>query len=65
MKIYLGRRELEFSEGVTLERVIGQNEIKKINGIWVNGILVPLIEFHTFVLHDGDRIKIQRIICGG
>lgn len=65
MQIYLAKRPYEFREGATIQDVVGAREIPRISGIWVNGTKVQKEEYAAFVLHEGDKIKVQRIYGGG
>jgi len=65
MKIFLAKRPYDFKEGATIKDVVGEREFPRISGIWVNNVKVPKEEYTTFVLHEGDNIKVQRITGGG
>lgn len=65
MKVTMNKRQYEFPEGSTLERVIGQRLIGSVAQIWVNDEPLHRTEVRDYVLHDGDVIRVQRLCAGG
>ena len=61
MIVYLSNRPHEFPDNSPLGKVLGEKDIPKILACWINGKPVPKEELRTRIVHDGDRIRVQRV----
>lgn len=65
MKIFYRGREFEFPEGTTLETMVTKRELNRLLGIWVNGKLIEKDKVRDYILHDGDKVRVQQVYCLG
>lgn len=49
----------------TVAGLLEQRGIKSRSSVWVNGQQLLLAEYPTWVLHEGDEVKILRVVAGG
>lgn len=61
MIVYLANRPHQFPDDIPLARVLGERDIPKVLACWINGKPILKEELRTHIVHDGDRIKVQRV----
>ena len=61
MKIRINNRACVLPDDISLARAVGERELPKLAAVWVNGMPVMQEDYHTLIIHDGDRIKVSRI----
>ncbi|MCL1810582.1 MAG: hypothetical protein FWG42_12580 [Clostridiales bacterium] len=60
----INKKECEISGGLTAGGLLSNRGCQRA-AIWVNGRQLLLAEYGTYVIKQGDEIKILRIAAGG
>lgn len=64
IKILLNKKEEFIGNNTTVTELIQSRGLKKA-AVWVNGSQLLKAQYDTFVLHEGDEVKLLRIMAGG
>ncbi|HYE67101.1 MAG TPA: sulfur carrier protein ThiS [Anaerovoracaceae bacterium] len=65
INVTVNKEETVLPEGTTVVKLLEQRGIKSRSSVWVNGNQLLLAEYPTWVLQEGDEVKILRIVAGG
>lgn len=65
INVMVNKEETVLPEGITVVKLLEQRGIKSRSSVWVNGNQLLLAEYPTWVLQEGDEVKILRIVAGG
>ena len=65
INIMVNKEETVLPEGTAVEKLLEMRGIKSRSSVWVNGNQLLLAEYPTWVLQEGDEVKILRIVAGG
>lgn len=65
INVMINKVETVLPEGTTVVKLLEQRGIKSRSSVWVNGNQLLLAEYPTWVLQEGDEVKILRIVAGG
>lgn len=65
INVTINKEETVLPEGTTVVKLLEQRGIKSRSSVWVNGNQLLLAEYPTWVLQEGDEVKILRIVAGG
>ena len=66
MKIVVNGKDLEVADGLNVEGLLVQLNIKRqFMAVAVNREVTPKSAYEATVLHDGDRVEIVRPMGGG
>tara|TARA_B100000161_G_scaffold265545_1_gene242371 strand:+ start:2312 stop:2512 length:201 start_codon:yes stop_codon:yes gene_type:complete len=66
MNILLNNQPEEFSERLTIKKLLEKRNIKsKYYAVEINRIIIPKSEHAQYLLKDGDKIEIITAIGGG
>lgn len=63
--VTVNKADLSLPEGITVEKLLEQRGVKSRSSVWVNGNQLLLAEYPTWVLQEGDAVKILRVVAGG
>ncbi len=63
--VTVNKEAAELPEGITIAGLLEQRGIKSRSSVWVNGKQLLLAEYPTWLLHEGDAVKILRVVAGG
>jgi len=63
--ITVNKADTSLPEGTTVEKLLEQRGVKSRSSVWVNGNQLLLAEYPTWVLQEGDAVKILRVVAGG
>ena len=64
IRITINKKEEFIGNNTTVKELIQSRDLKKA-AIWVNGSQLLKAQYDTFVLHEGDEVKLLRIMAGG
>ena len=64
IKITINKKEEFIGNNTTVTELIQSRGLKKA-AVWVNGSQLLKAQYDTFVLHEGDEVKLLRIMAGG
>ena len=64
IRITINKKEEFIGNNTTVKELIQSRGIKKA-AVWVNGSQLLKAQYDTFVLHEGDEVKLLRIMAGG
>lgn len=64
IKITINKKEEFIGNNTTVKELIQSRGLKKA-AVWVNGSQLLKAQYDTFVLHEGDEVKLLRIMAGG
>lgn len=65
INVVVNKEETPLPEGTTVEKLLKMRGIKSRSSVWVNGNQLLLAEYRTWVLLEGDEVKILRVVAGG
>jgi len=65
INVTVNKEETVLPEGTTVVKLLELRGIKSRSSVWVNGNQLLLAEYPTWVLQEGDEVKILRIVAGG
>lgn len=65
IRITVNKTEAELPEGSTVEKLLDLRGVRSRSSVWVNGNQLLLAEYPTWVLQEGDIVKILRVVAGG
>lgn len=65
IKVTVNMEETVLPEGTAVGKLLELRGIKSRSSVWVNGNQLLLAEYPTWVLQEGDVVKILRIVAGG
>ena len=65
INVTVNQEETILPEGTTVVKLLELRGIKSRSSVWVNGNQLLLAEYPTWILQEGDEIKILRIVAGG
>lgn len=63
--VTVNKAEAVLPEGTTVAKLLEQRGVKSRSSVWVNGNQLLLAEYPTWVLQEGDAVKILRVVAGG
>jgi thiamine biosynthesis protein ThiS len=63
--VTVNKADQSLPEGITVEKLLEQRGVKSRSSVWVNGNQLLLAEYPTWVLQEGDAVKILRVVAGG
>lgn len=64
IRITINKKEEFIGNNTTVTELIQSRGLKKA-AVWVNGSQLLKAQYDTFVLHEGDEVKLLRIMAGG
>ena len=64
IRITINKKEEFIGNNTTVKELIQSRGLKKA-AVWVNGSQLLKAQYETFVLHEGDEVKLLRIMAGG
>ena len=64
IRITINKKEEFIGNNTTVIELIQSRGLKKA-AVWVNGSQLLKAQYDTFVLHEGDEVKLLRIMAGG
>lgn len=64
IRITINKKEEFIGNNTTVKELIQSRGLKKA-AVWVNGSQLLKAQYDTFVLHEGDEVKLLRIMDGG
>ena len=64
IRITINKKEEFIGNNTTVNELIQSRGLKKA-AVWVNGSQLLKAQYDTFVLHEGDEVKLLRIMAGG
>lgn len=64
IKITINKKEEFIGNNTTVKELIQSRGLKKA-AVWINGSQLLKAQYDTFILHEGDDVKLLRIIAGG
>lgn len=66
IRINNGRYEIEWEEGITVDRLLERcNFTFDMIVVNVNGQVIPRDEYKTCTIQDGDEVRVIHLIAGG
>ncbi len=68
MKIFINDKEKDFTEikQISVEELLKSLNIQKEGiAVCVNGDIIRKVNFHSFLIKDGDRVEIITMVGGG
>ena len=65
INVTVNKEQIVLAEGTTVVKLLEMRGIKSRSSVWVNGNQLLLAEYPTWVLQEGDEVKILRIVAGG
>jgi len=65
INVTVNKEETVLPEGTAVVKLLELRGIKSRSSVWVNGNQLLLAEYPTWVLQEGDEVKILRIVAGG
>ena len=64
MKVLLNKKETELPSEMTVARLIEEKQLKRA-AVWINGTQLLGSQYENWIIHEGDTIKILRVVAGG
>ena len=64
MNVILNKKEIELPSEMTVARLIKEKQFKRA-AVWVNGAQLLASQYESWVIKEGDNIKILRVVAGG
>ena len=64
IKITINKKEEFIGNNTTVKELIQSRGLKKA-AVWINGSQLLKAQYDTFILHEGDDVKLLRIMAGG
>ena len=64
IKITINKKEEFIGNNTTVKELIQSRGLKKA-AVWINGSQLLKAQYDTFLLHEGDDVKLLRIMAGG
>ena len=64
IRITINKKEEFIGNNTTVKELIQSRGLKKA-AVWVNGSQLLKAQYDTSVLHEGDEVKLLRIMAGG
>ena len=64
IKILLNKKEEFIGNNTTVKELIQSRGLKKA-AVWINGSQLLKAQYDTFIFHEGDDVKLLRIMAGG
>ena len=64
IRITINKKEEFIGNNTTVKELIQSRGLKKA-AVWINGSQLLKAQYDTFVLHEGDEVKLLRIMAGG
>ncbi len=65
MDIILNGKPCSVESGLTAAALLVQKGYKSKTSVWVNGRQLLLAEYASYIIEEGDKVKLLRIIGGG
>lgn len=65
IKVIINKEEVLAKKGTTIIQILEERGAKARSSVWVNGNQLLRAEYETFIVNDGDNIKILRVVAGG
>lgn len=65
INVTVNKEETVLPEGTTMAQLLKLRGIKSRSSVWVNGNQLLLAEYPTWILQEGDVVKILRVVAGG
>lgn len=64
MKVKINKKEEILKDGMTVRNLMELRKLKKA-AVWIGGKQLLSAEYDTYIIQDGDEIKLLRIMAGG
>lgn len=64
MKITFNKKEMELPSEMTVAQFIEAKQLKRA-AVWINGNQLLLAQYDSWLIRDGDQVKILRVVAGG
>ena len=64
MNVILNKKEIELPSEMTVAQLIKEKQLKRA-AVWVNGAQLLASQYGSWVIKEGDNIKILRVVAGG
>lgn len=65
INVTINKAETVLPEGTTVSGLLELRGVQSRSSVWVNGNQLLLAEYPTWVLQEGDAVKILRVVAGG
>jgi len=65
INVTVNKEETVLPEGTAVGNLLEMRGVKSRSSVWVNGNQLLLAEYPTWVLQEGDEVKILRVVAGG
>jgi thiamine biosynthesis protein ThiS len=65
INVTVNKEETVLPEGTAVAELLELRGVKSRSSVWVNGNQLLLAEYPTWMLREGDVIKILRVVAGG
>ena len=63
--VSINKVESTLPEGIKVQTLLEQRGAKTRSAVWINGKQLLMAEYPTWVIREGDEIKILRVVAGG
>jgi len=63
--VFINKEKTMLEDGTTVQSLLEQRGVKTRSSVWINGSQLLLSEYVSWVISDGDEIKILRVVAGG
>lgn len=63
--VTVNKEAVVLPEGTAISKLLEQRGVKSRSSVWVNGQQLLLAEYPTWILYEGDAVKILRVVAGG
>lgn len=65
INVTVNKSKAVLPEGITVAGLLELRGVQSRSSVWVNGNQLLLAEYPTWVLQEGDAVKILRVVAGG
>lgn len=63
--VIVNKEVVFLKQGMTIADLLEQRDAKNRASVWVNGTQLLIAEYPTYIIQEGDEIKILRVVAGG
>jgi len=64
MNVILNKKNIELPSEMRVAQLITEKKLKRAS-VWVNGAQLLASQYESWVIKEGDNIKILRVVAGG
>lgn len=65
MEIILNGKACDTESGITASKLLEEKGYKGKTSIWINERQLLMSEYADWIIRDGDRVKLLRVVGGG